>query len=207
MLTATGEGGGAGIPPLPAGLYTAICYGLIDLGFQRVKFQNQPESLKRKIMLLFEVQGEFIETTEGEKLPRVISKQFNLSLHPKSSLHKMLLVWRAQPFSETDLKNGFDLRLMVGQPAQLSISNSPGNNGKTYANIDAIIPVPKGTPTIYPTQMIIFDLDDKDTHDVFGVLPPWIQNIIQKSESYYLLNSDDKPWATVTDDTDTDKPY
>lgn len=193
MLIATGTM--KEIEVIPAGVHTAVCYGIIDLGVQVATF-NDETSIQRKIMLLFELPDETYENESGEAIPRVISKQYTLSLHPRSSLNKMIATWRNKPFTDEEIKAGFDLSQIIGWGAQLSISNEKSKQGKPYAKIEGIMGLPKGFPAPKPTQKIRFDLDEPDALETMTMLPNWLQEIIKKSETYKAMTGEtDLPFS------------
>ena len=100
------------IPPMPEGMYEAVCTMLIDMGVQ-----NNPRfgTSSRKIRLVWEVLGQTVKIGDQE-YPRQISKEFTNSLSDKSNLRKALQSWRGKSFTPQELK-GFDLRKVLGAGA------------------------------------------------------------------------------------------
>lgn len=164
------------IPPMPEGMYEAVCTMLIDMGVQ-----NNPRfgTSSRKIRLVWEVLGQTVKIGDQE-YPRQISKEFTNSLSDKSNLRKALQSWRGKSFTPQELK-GFDLRKVLGAGAVLQVMHKTGENGD-YANIETIIPmVGKKPPAVKP---VVFDLDDAGTYPTFQSLPRYIQEGIAKSEGF-----------------------
>lgn len=65
-----------------------------------------------KIRIFWEIIGETIEIN-GEQMPRLVSKEFTLSLNEKSKLRQALQSWRGKAFTAEELQ-GFDLRKVLG---------------------------------------------------------------------------------------------
>ena len=183
-IVASNKGGGQDFSPIPEGVFTAICYSLVDLGDQySEKFQNT----SRKILITWELPDETIEI-EGEVLPRAISKEYTLSLSDKSNLKKDLEAWRGKKFTEDELK-GFDLENVLSKGCQVQIIHTVKGE-KTYANIASIMGLPKGMKTKAPVNpTVYFDLESEGAIDTLNKLPTWIQDKVRKSETYKAIVS------------------
>ena len=179
--------GNTSIPKLENGVYTAISSMLIDIGGQRSPLDN---NVRRKFMMIWDIVGEFIEVN-NEKLPRVMSKEYTMSLNEKSNLRKDLQAWRGQAFTDEEL-NGFDLLNIMNKPCQLQIINEE-KNGKTYNNISAIMAMPKGMQVQLLEETTIFIMDNPETWFNWSKIPKWIKEKIKKSENYE--NSDLKKYV------------
>ena len=68
-------------------------------------------------------------------------------------------------------------------------------NGKTYANIQSIMALPKGMKKAEPKEkVIIFDLDEATLDDVDD-LPRWIGDVVKKSITYQeMVDADNKAY-------------
>lgn len=192
MLNAKNEGSERII--IPAGTHVARCYGVIDLGTQySEKFGNS----SRKVQLQFELPNELM----GDGRPLAISKKYTLSLNDKANLRKDLESWLGRGITAEEEKNGFALGGMLGAPCLLSIIHAE-SGGKTYANIAAVMSVPKGTQV--PGQsnpMVSYDVENgKDA--VFEKLPEWIRKIIEESKEF---KDGDEP--TPEEAADTSMPF
>ena len=170
----------AQIPALAAGMYHAVCTMVIDLGIQCVPaFKMQKV---HQVRIFWEIVSETI--TIGEKeYPRLVSKDFTLSLSANSNLRKALESWRGVAFTEEDLQGGFDFRKLCGVNGQLMMMPKPGKKG-SYTAISGIIPLQQGMHRIKPEQTFYFDMDDPATYSVFGELPRYIQEVIAKAENF-----------------------
>ena len=179
--------GNTSIPKLENGVYTAISSMMIDIGSQKSVLDN---NIRRKFIMVWNVVEEFIEVNK-EKLPRVMSKEYTLSLNEKSNLRKDLQAWRGQAFTEEELQ-GFDILNVMNKPCQLQIINEE-KNGKTYNNISAIMAMPKGMTVSTLDEITIFITNNAETWQNWEKIPKWIQDKIKKSEGYE--NSDLKKYV------------
>lgn len=169
------ENGGADIPVLEAGVYTAYSTALVDLGVQRSeKFQKDT----RKFRIIWTIKDEEIELN-GEKYPRTISKEYSFSLGDKSTLKKDLQAWRGKPFTAEELQ-GFDLTTILNKACQLQIIVEE-KDGKHYNNIAAIMALPKGTIVEVPKGGIVFDTYNSDTWANYENIPKFMQDRIKQA--------------------------
>lgn len=174
--------------PIPEGVHTAICYAIIDLGLQ---YSEKFEKMAQKVLIMWELPDEQYEV-EGETHPRVISKEYSLSLHEKAGLRKDLQAWRGKAFTEEELL-GFDLKNVLGKGCQIQIIHKE-SNGKTYGNIASIMGLPKGMKLSEPHNILLyFDLTEPNILDRLEELPVWIQDKIRESETYKNMQEDFKP--------------
>jgi hypothetical protein len=192
MLTAKDEGSDRIV--ISAGTHVARCYGIIDLGTQ---YSERFGNWTRKVNLQFELPEELMD--DGR--PLAISKKYSLSLNDKANLKKDLESWLGRGVTEQEQKEGFSLGTLLGKPCLLSIIHAE-SNGKTYANIAAVMSVPKGTKV--PDQSnpaVSYDVENgKDA--VFEKLPEWIRTMIEQSKEF---KDGDEPIEEET--TDTPVPF
>ena len=177
-LIISAQTSGSSFPPLEAGSYPAVCYGLVDIGWQ---YNEAYKKSSPKLIIMWEIPGETI-TIDGEEKSRVISQTYTVSLNEKATLRKDLASWRGRDFTDEELK-GFDIKTIVGAPCLLSIVHKE-SNGRTYANISGVMALPKGIKRPRGTlDEVIFDLDTSDLSEIAD-LPDWIQKRIFESETY-----------------------
>lgn len=164
------------VPPVEPGVYMAVCIGFIDLGEQ---YSDMFKSYSNKGMYVWELPGETIEI-EGEQKPRQLSKEFTISGSKKSNLRGFIESWNGKSYSDDDFME-FDLFDQIGKPCQLNVVL---NETKEYANVDNLMPIPKGFPApTTETPYIKWDMEHWDD-EVFKTLPEWIQDKIKKSTQY-----------------------
>lgn len=170
--------GNSSIPKLENGVYTAISSMMIDIGGQRSTLDN---NIRRKFIMVWNIVGEFVEVNK-EKLPRVMSKEYTLSINEKSNLRKDLQAWRGQAFTEEELQ-GFNLLTVMNKPCQLQIINEE-KNGKNYNNISAIMALPKGMKVDPLEETVVFITNNPETWGNYEKIPKWIREKIKKAEGY-----------------------
>ena len=195
--------GGTDFTPIEAGLHPAICFGIYDLGVQP---SNNP-SFKdaHKVLLNFEVTGErgqFERDGKLTDLPRAISKEYTLSIGPKSNLLRDLNGWRGKPFTEEEAK-GFEIGVLSGVNCMLNITHKVSmSNQKTYANITSIVPPIKGTAkTTAENKLVTFDLPKTGSIIIPEGIPEWISKKIMNSVQYMEQQNPAKAQAAAPDTT------
>jgi hypothetical protein len=68
--------------------------------------------------------------------------RFTNSLHKNARLLATVQNWLGRTIAETE-KQAFDFETLIGRPALISVIHTT-QNGRTYANISSIIPLPDG---------------------------------------------------------------
>lgn len=167
-------------PVVEAGMYTARCYGMIHLGEAFDENYNKKRDLVR-ISWELPTELKVFNEEKGEQ-PVVISKQYTLSLHEKSTLTQDLESWRGKGFTKEE-RTGFDLLNLLGATCMLNIIHSEDGH---YANIKSVNPLPKGVKIpklINPIQ--VFDFDENFTVDIEDNLPSFITDRIKESEQWH----------------------
>ena len=165
-------------PVLEPGIYNAVCVRLIDLGTQ---YNERFDSSSHKIRIFWEILGETVEIN-GETINRQISKEYTVSLSDKSNLRAALRSWRGKDFTAEELQK-FDLRNILGVGCQIQIIHNTTDKG-TFANVETIIPLPKGQKLCSSEKPVCFDLDDVSTYAVFDSLPRFVQEQIALCEEF-----------------------
>jgi len=127
----------------PPGMHLARCYRIVDLGTQKSEYMGQAKFL-HKIQLSWEIHGsddngQPLKMNDGR--PFAIFKNYTLSWSEKANLRLDLQSWRGKPFSQEEMRK-FDLNKILGQWCMLNVIEREGQNGKTYANINGVTPVP-----------------------------------------------------------------
>lgn len=181
----------------PAGNHVAICYMVVDLGTQESKYQDEVKRA-RKVMLGFELPNEKME--DGR--PFAVSRRYPFSTHEKSTFRKHLESWRGKKFADTDFgPDGFDIKNLIGKTCMVNVIHTTSGD-RTYANVDSISPVPKGTvlpvmendPTYLSLEPAEFKQEDLNN------LPEWIQTIVYASPEYLQLATRGKVTEAPKDD-------
>ncbi len=203
---------------VPPGAWVARCISLVDLGTQH---NERFDSTARKLRISWEVFGEdeagvplTIEATDGKEVPLTISRNFTVSLNEKANLRKFLASWRGRDFTPEELA-GFDISKLLGAYCLLNVTEREGGNGKTYADVASVSPLPSALnktkpPGVHP--LIAFDLDKPDMA-LFGAFHQALQDTIKASPEWQASQGGDKskPAAAAGDvpfdDMDSDIPF
>ena len=193
---------GADIEPVPEGLHLAVCVGLYDVGTIHSEMFGRDS---RKCILQFE----FPELPPLESGPRIMSRQFTMSLNAKAKLRAFLETWRGRKFTEQELA-GFDLEKLLGAPCQLQVMHTVKEDGRTSANITTAIPAPKGIRPVASIKPYLFTVDALTAPVLPESMQQWIQDLVKTSQQWRALTESPKrprvsaPAATPppTDDDD-----
>ena len=143
--------------PCPAGVHDALCVFVEDLGME---YSEQYKKDNHKIIICWE-----INEPMSDGRPYMLSQRYTLSLNEKATLRKMLEGWRGKKFTDQELTDGFDLEKLKGKQCQIQVIHNE-KNGKTYANIGAVLP--KGKNSIAMTA-------------VNTELPDWIAKVKEEN--------------------------
>lgn len=166
------------VPLLGEGIYTAVCYAIVDLGMQYNTFSNV---YNHKIMFLWEIPSEKF-MFDGVEKSYTISKRYTCSLSRKSSLRPALEAWIGRSLTVEDRK-AFELKNMLNKGCNMQIIHEESNDN-VYANISSIMSLKKDE--VLPeleNECFVFDMDDQETFDNFFKLPEWVQEMIEKADN------------------------
>lgn len=183
------DNGGSDFKKVPQGVHMARCYSIIDLGTQHIKSQHG-DKMQHKIRIAWELHGEddngnpMTVEYDNRIVPMVISKSYTLSLSEKSNLRKDLQSWRGRDFTDEEAK-GFDITKLLNAWCMVNVTHSE-SNGKTYANVSSITPLPSALKNSKPEpfhEVIVFDLDQPDW-DVFAKFHEKLQDAIKVTPEF-----------------------
>jgi len=169
------------------GIHKATCVKVIDVGSHPNPFNDG--KLQRQVVIVWEFPEVLMELEKDgitSTVPRVMSKTFTLSLHEKSNLYKTLKGWRGKSFTPEELKC-FDLFTVVGTGCQLQLVHEVSQkDGRTYANIGAIVPLPKAD-WITAERVQTYSIDDDGLAGVPVDCYPWIVDKLEASAEIMAL--------------------
>ena len=187
-ITATTTTNNKKFEPIPAGSYPARCYSMIEMGTNQETYQGV-DKMVNKVRITWELPTEMqVFKEERGPEPRVISKEFSLSMHEKANLRGFLESWRGKSFNDNEA-TAFDVTNLLGVPCLLSITHKMAQNGNTYANISSVSLLPKGMECpemINKRQELSFD---NFKEELFESLPDFIKEKIQTSQEYQSRNN------------------
>lgn len=163
-------------PPVEPGVYMAVCVGVVDLGEQ---YSEVYKSYSNKVKFVWALPGELMEV-DGKMEERQLSREFSVATKKTSKLRTFLGSWNSKNYSDDEYME-LDLFEQVGKACQLNVVL---NDTGEYANVDSVMPIPKGMPA--PTSKTAFFTWDMDKWDdaSFEKLPQWTQDQIKKSTQY-----------------------
>ena len=164
--------------PAPEGTHVARCVALVDLGTQINSFTEKEQY---KIRLSFETPNETkVFREENGEQPFMLSKEYTLSLHEKSSLRPVVQALMERKVTEQEERDGFDLSQLLGKPCMITVEHYQSGD-KIYANISAVAPLMKGIDCpAQITESLIFDISSWD-EEKFNNMPEWLREKILKS--------------------------
>jgi hypothetical protein len=163
----------------PAGNHVAICTGIVDLGIQ--PGSGMYPDPKHQVYLRFELPTESVTyQKDGKDVtgPMSVGRTFTASMSEKANLRKLVESWFGKKFQSDDAAADFDLKTLLGRKCLLNIQHTE-KGGKTYANINAATPIPKGMSGDYPqvNASVYFSLSSSDDA-VYNALPKWLKEKI-----------------------------
>lgn len=159
------DNGGSDFAIAPAGVHMAVCYQVIDLGIRHNATYN---NYQRKLRIAWELVNEKMD--DGR--PFSVSATYTASLSSKANLRRDLEAWRGRAFTDDELA-GFSPKGMIAAPCQVSVVHNE-SGGTTYANVNSIMPLPKGMEKPIPVNDTLYFSWD-DTRDQYSALPDWIR--------------------------------
>ena len=144
----------------------------------------------RKVLLIWELPfetAEFRDEHIGKTVtkPRVISKEYTLSLGAKANLRRDLESWRGKPVTAEEA-TGFEVGALAGVNCQLNVAHRPSrDNSRTYANVVSIVPLGKGVAKLKNQNPIfVWDIPQSGPFVFPDNMPEWIVTKIKGSEEY-----------------------
>lgn len=130
--------------PPPEGLHQAVCVDVVDLGLLET-----PWGPKQKVEIRWQLEVANPET--GHR--HLAVKRYTLSLNEKATLRQHLEAWRGRKFTQEELQ-GFDLEKLLGVNGQVQIVHILSDDGRTFGNVQAIVPLGKGMVKMRPEEYI-----------------------------------------------------
>ena len=132
---------------------------------------------------------DFEKDGKQELLPRVLTKEFTFSMHPKGNLRPTIEGWFGRALTD-EQADGFDVSDLLGQECMMQILHE-AKQEKVFARIKAIMPLPPNSPIEYQTmsEPVLFDVDEHVAPDgsFLVEIPEWIQKKVKTSEEYKNL--------------------
>ncbi len=183
--------------PVPAGNHLGRIYSIIHIG---TTLDDTPWGAKErnKVRITWELPNERREFKDGEgEKPYSISGTYTLNFGEKANLRKVVEgIFGRQIYDEEAAQ--FDVELLVGQTAMVNVTHRT-KDGKTYANIENVTPVPKGMVIPEPVNKpLVLNYSDKWSEEAFESLPDFLKDQMRKTDEYRrkhpLENPDNIPF-------------
>jgi hypothetical protein len=133
-------------PLAPAGLHRGVLVDTVDLGLRDTNFGGQ----QRQVRFIFQLEA--IDSVSGR--PFECARLYHNTLAPKSNLRRDLEAWLARPLSDAETKDGIDLEGLIGTNAQLLVAHATTTDGRTFANIQALVPAAPNMPKLVPSDYV-----------------------------------------------------
>ena len=112
--------------------------------------------------------------------PKQLSKEFAIATKKNSGLRTFISSWNSKAYTDEEFQE-VELFDQIGKACQLNVVLSESGE---YANVDSVMPIPKGfTAPESSTTPILWDMDNWND-EVFKTLPEWVQEKIKKSTQY-----------------------
>lgn len=124
--------------PAPEGLHHAVCVDVVDMGLQPVTYKGVTK-MKPLLKLIWQIE----EINDKTEKRHMVSQRFTQTLSSKGNLRPLLEAWRGKKFTEAELQ-GFDPDILVGANCQVQVVHNIGHEGTTWANVQAVVPAPRG---------------------------------------------------------------
>lgn len=165
------DGGGSDWALPDEGMVSAVCCAIEDRGQVLSPQSGKMQHKCRIIWQIDQMNERFNERFE-------VSAIYTVSLHEKATLRRALETWRGKKFTREEL-NEFDLDNLLGVPCQVQIQHKITSQGRTFANVVAVVPLGKGMPALKPLNFVPLaqrkrkgsDPVGHDPGDVEGPLP------------------------------------
>jgi hypothetical protein len=195
------------IPVIEAGTYAARCYSMVHIGTVEDEYKGKKIKVNR-VRLTWELPTElYVFDEEKGEQPRVISKEYTLSLSEKANLRKDLEAWRGKQFTQEEL-DGFDITAVVGAPCQVSVVNKVSkSSGNTYAQVTAVSKTMKGLKVadqVNDSVVFAYVEDDEELLELFSQLPEFVQDQIVEADEWKARGLE-RPQTEGDDDTPKDE--
>jgi len=131
--------------PAPEGLWSAVAVDVVDLGLLPTAWGAKP-----KVRIVWQL--DVIDEANNRRFD--VARVYTLSLHERSALRKDLESWRGKKFTEAELSDGFDLEKLVGVNAQIAVTQTISDDGRSFANVSSVVPPVKGAPRLVPLAYV-----------------------------------------------------
>ena len=192
------ENAGIARPMVPQGSQIARCVGIMDLGTVMSDWQGKSKPRKR-VSLMFEFpkhKATFREEDGPQPLVKTIT--YTKSFNEKANLRKDLEAWRGAAFTQKELL-GWDLDVVLGQPAMITVTHRVNAEGNTKDRITGISSMHEDLKC--PDQItpgFVYEIQQHPRN--WDKVPPWAKDEIKASDEYKAITGNDDSANTVAEE-------
>jgi len=138
----------------PVGPCRGVCVDAVDMGEVERTYPDGKTKTVNRLRIVFETDAELASGKTA-----TVALFCNATVGKGSTLAKMLKTWMGRELTKEEVRDGFDVESMIGQPAWLIVSQTEDGQ---YANIDVLAQMPKGMTPLEPTgeYVRVQDRDD-----------------------------------------------
>lgn len=169
--------------PVPAGNHIARVYSIIHLGTTH-DITPWGEKDRNKVRITWELPNERKEFKPGEgEKPYSISATYTLNFGDKANLRKIVEGMIGASLYDEEAAT-FDVETLLGRTCMVNVTHKT-KDGKTYANVDAVTPVPKGMTVPDPeNEWFVLNYTDKWDEGKFMELPDFLKAQMTETQEY-----------------------
>lgn len=147
--------------PAPSGVHSGACCDVVDLGLVTTPWGEKPQ-----VELRFQL-GK--SDADGRRF--LVLRRFTNTLSEKGNLRPFLESWFGREITDREAEEGIDLEdVCLSIPALLQVVHVE-SQGKVYANIKTVMPLPDGYPAVtvegYTRKTDRQERDDRDSEVPF----------------------------------------
>ena len=180
----------------PEGVHQARLIRLVDCGSQ---YSEKFKKSSRKVRVTFELVDctHIFDEEKGEQ-PFLIDREYTLSIGKRATFRKDIEAWLGHKLTKEQLDD-FDPEILLGTAGLVQVVYQEVEENE-YANIQALMAVPKGTNVAQPeNEVFSFWLEDELDADRFDSFPEFIQDKIANSPEYQALTGSAPEKVDVAD--------
>ena len=158
--------------PVPVGAHIAVCTGLVDIGYQGGG-QFEPAF---KVVISWQLPNQLSDSGK----PLTISQTYTNSMNKKANLRKLIESWFGKALPSEEAANNFELKALLGRACMVNVVHKE-SNGKTFANVNTVMPIPAGIPKPEaPKDFLYYSPTDDGASEeeisrAYAALPEWLR--------------------------------
>lgn len=178
-MQAPTSGGGSDFKPAPEGNQVGYLIGLYHFGPQEYTYMGEQKT-RNEIRVMFELPNAKAKFGDSdEERPYVVGKSGTYSMNEKAFLRKVVEACLGKKMADDEAER-FPIESVIGKPCLVNITHYD-SNGKTFAGIENVSPLPQGmTVPERHNSVTVFDVTNY-SQDQYSALPDWMKEKVDKS--------------------------